>query len=254
MGAVQTTYTQNQPVGAVGMIANEELSNRISRTAAGNIGFGQPVIRVAGHKCVLATLETLEVTDTTADDSASVPAAATIGSITAAFPAKEGKYRITAIVGGSATASKWEVIDPDGITIGIATGATAFSEAGLAFTIADPGTDPVIGEQFVLTLAPTEGTADLDILGLAIRDPSLVHTTVDRYETPDTVSIMSKGTMFVTAGATVAEGDPVYWIAASGKYTNVAGAGNLLIPGAKFDTAGADTELVVISVPTLGAH
>lgn len=254
MTAAQSTYKAGLAIGIPGMIANMELLNSISRTANGNIGFGQPVIRVGDHNCVLASLETLEATDTTTDDSASIPAAATIGSISVAYPAKEGKYRITCFVGGSATASKWNVQDPDGNIIGVASGATAFSEAGLSFTIADPGTDPVVGEQFVLTVAPSEATDDLDVIGLSILDTTLVHTTPDRYEQYDSVGVMTRGVMFVTAGASVSAGDDVYWIAASGKYTNVAGAGNLRIPNAKFDTGGADTEIVKVALSMAGGH
>lgn len=245
MGAAQTTYSALMPGGAVGMIADMQNSNRISRTASGNITFGQPVIRVGNHNCILASLETLEVAVAAGDNA---PAAATIGTASVAYPAKEGVYNIVCIVGGSATASKWLVTDPDGVEVGIATGNTAFTGGGLTFTITDAGADPVVGEEFIATVTPSVATGDLDVLGLSIRDQSLVHSTVDRYEAYDSVSIMDWGTMWVTAGATVVAGDPVYWIVATGKYTNVAGAGNLLLRNARFEIGGADTELVIVKL------
>lgn len=246
MTAVQSTYAANMPVAQQGMIADMQMSNRISRTSNGNITFGQPVIRVGNHNCVLASLETLEAVGAAgspAPAGATITAAPTVGT-----GAKEGVYRVTAILGGSATASKWEVEDPDGLMVGIATGNTAFTGGGLTFTVTDSGTDPVVGEQFIITVTPSVGTADLDVLGLTIRDPSLTHDTVDRYEQYDSVSIMDWGVMWVTAGATVVAGDPVYWIVASGKYTNVAGAGNLPLRNCRFETGGADTELVIVKL------
>lgn len=248
MTAAQSAYASAQPIGRVGMIANMEKSNVISRSATGNIGFGQPVHRVGDHQCRLASAETLEVSDTTVADSIQAPAAATIGTIAAVWPAKPGKYTATCVVGGAATASRWEVNDPDGNLVGIALGATAFDEGGLSFTIADPGTDPVPNEQFVLTVAASEATDDLDILGLSVEDKTLVHTTVDRYEQYDSVNVMTEGVMWVLAGATVTAGQDVYWIISSGKYTNVAAVGNLRIPRAVFETGGADNGLVKIAL------
>jgi hypothetical protein len=56
MAEVQTTYSEDIPVGFPGMVANGETSNRISRTCedAGGIPFGVPVYRGSGdHGCTM---------------------------------------------------------------------------------------------------------------------------------------------------------------------------------------------------------
>lgn len=90
------------------------------------------------------------------------PVAATITAApTAALNTKLGVHRIVCRVGGSGAASKWEHYDPDGRFVGIVTGATEYAGGGLSgLTIADPGTDPVAGEAFNVTVtepAPASG-------------------------------------------------------------------------------------------------
>ncbi len=88
------------------------------------------------------------------------PAAATItASPPASLATKVGVHYFVCIVGGSATASKWRHIDPDGDIVGVATGATAYAGGGLsALTIADPGTDPTVGETFTVTVTAVDGS------------------------------------------------------------------------------------------------
>lgn len=45
MAVVQSTYATDYAKGFPGMVANGETSNRISRTAEGDVGFGVPVFR-----------------------------------------------------------------------------------------------------------------------------------------------------------------------------------------------------------------
>lgn len=245
MPAVQSTYPATQPIGIQGMIVNMEISNRISRIASGNIGFGLPVVRVGAKNCILASLETLEA-------AAPVAQAGNTGNGTfAATPtisagAKEGTYRVE-ITAAATNAGTFVVEDPEGNLVGVGTVGVAFSQGGVAFTLQDGATDFAVNDGFTFAVAPSGATADLDILGIAIRNPTLVHDTPDRYEQYDGVDILDYGVIWVTAGATVAAGDPVYWIVgATGKYTNVAGAGNLLIPWAQFDSAAVDTGLVKV--------
>jgi hypothetical protein len=55
MAAVQTAYSETMLAGVAGMIANMELSNRITRTAVGaNIPFGAAVIKNGDHGCSLS--------------------------------------------------------------------------------------------------------------------------------------------------------------------------------------------------------
>lgn len=245
MGAVQTNYPTSMALGFAGMIADMQLSNVISRTSGGNIGFGQPVIRSGNHNAVLASLETLEAAAAVAN--AGNTGNGVLGTVTPGAGAKEGTYRVN-IIAAASNAGTFEVEDPQGIIVGTGTVAVAFSKGGVAFTLADGATDFAVGDGFTFALTPSTATADLDILGLTVADTSLVHTTADRYEQYDSLNIMDFGVMWVTAGATVVAGDPVYWIAASGKYTNVAAAGNLRIPNAWFETGGADTGLVIVKL------
>lgn len=243
MAAVQTSYAELMGIGVAGMMATAENYPRISRTASGNIAFGLPVIRSGDHNCVLAAQETLEAASGGVADAGNV-GAATMAVVTVSSPAKPGDYRVVATVGGSATASKWRVEDPDGIYVGTATGATAFSAGGIAFTIADPGTDPAVGDAFTIPVTATTLTDLADVLGIAIKDISLIHTTADRYEQYDSVNISDAGPIFVTAGATVLAGDDVYWNPATSRFTKT--TTHLKMPGWKFDMGAVNGGLTVI--------
>jgi hypothetical protein len=61
MAELQTTYTDVVAKGYAGMVANGEVSNRISRTVetAGGIGFGRPVYRGTGDNGITSTVGTL---------------------------------------------------------------------------------------------------------------------------------------------------------------------------------------------------
>ncbi len=248
MTGLTITYSATGRIGVPGMIVNAEDANTITRTADGGIGFGLPVIRTGDHTCVLATQETLEAAGAAGSPA---PAAATITAApTVGAGAKEGVYNIVCTLGGSATASKWLVEDPDGIEVGIATGNTAFTGGGLTFTITDSGTDPVVGEAFTVTVTPTTLTADLDILGISIRDTSLDVSNADAYEQYDSVGIMERGVMWVTAGATVAAGDLAYWNPSTSRYTVTATHLPVTINGrrAKFDSAAVNGGVVKLAV------
>lgn len=91
--------------------------------------------------------------------STPAPAAATItASPTVAAGSKAGVHTFECVVGGSATASKWQHRDPDGIFVGTATGNTEYTGGGLTLTITDSGTDPVAGEAFKVTVTAAAGS------------------------------------------------------------------------------------------------
>jgi hypothetical protein len=242
MPFVQTTYSDTMRAGLPGMVVNSELQNIITRTNSGSsaIAFGIPVIRSGDHTCVLATQETLEGVGA---NGASAPAGATIGAITVSAGAKKGIYHLTCVTAGAT--GKWEVEDPDGVLIGMATTGTVFSQGGLSFTITDSGTDPAIGEQFIITVTATVGTADLDVLGIAVRDTSLDVSAADTFVQYASVPILTRGVIWVTAGASVVAGDDVYWNPATSRYTKT--TTHLRMPGYVFDSAGGDGNLVKIA-------
>lgn len=80
----------------------------------------------------------------------------TMGSVTLSAGAKPGVYKLTIIEPGTNVGS-FVVEDPDGVTIGHGTVAAAFSAGGLAFTLADGGTDFAAGDQFDITVAAGSG-------------------------------------------------------------------------------------------------
>lgn len=80
----------------------------------------------------------------------------TCGAVTVGAGAKVGVYRVICIEPNT-NLGKFTVEDPDGITVGVATVASAFSGGGLAFTIADGATDFVSGDAFTITVAAGSG-------------------------------------------------------------------------------------------------
>ena len=81
--------------------------------------------------------------------------------------------------------------------------------------------------------------------GVSVRDRSVDPASVDLTAVGKEALIMTKGVIWVTAGATVVAGAAAYVIPASGKFTSSAG-GNVAVPNGIFETSGADTELVAI--------
>ena len=76
-------------------------------------------------------------------------------SPTVAAAAKVGVYRLTCIEPAT-DLGKFQVEDPDGIVIGVATVGTQFT-THLTFTIADGSTDFVSGDSFTITVAAGTG-------------------------------------------------------------------------------------------------
>lgn len=245
MATTQTTYSEALPIGTPGLIANSELANIISRLLeSASCAFGMPVLRGAlDNGCILGVQETYEAAGANGDNA---PAGATITAApTVSSGAKLGVYRIVCTLGGATTASKWLITDPDGLEVGIATGDTAFSGSGLAFTITDSGTDPVVGEEFIITVTATSGTNVGSFLGISVRDTTL-GAEDDTFSVNDTIPVMTQGVIWVTAGATVTPDDTVYWNPSTSRYTKT--ATHLAIPGAKFETSGVNGGLVKLAI------
>lgn len=244
MSTYQTTYSDAPAIGLAGQIANEELCNKVSRTveSAAGIGFGQPAFRgAADHGVVVgaafaATAAAVAFAGNTGDGA--------MGAIVASAGAKAGIYKLTVIEPG-ANAGTFQVVDPDGVLVGIGAVASAFSAGGLAFTLADGATDFVAGDGFDITVTYT---ANVDFLGLAVLTPAVPAdaSNPDAYPQNFTGAFMTKGQMYVTAGATVADGDDVYWNPATKRFTNT--TTHIRIPGAKFDRDGTDGAITEISL------
>lgn len=243
MATYQTSYDARRAIGLPGQVVSEEKSNRISRTVESSAGieFGQPAFRGAADHGVI-------VGGTFAATGAGSAAAGNTGNGTiSATPtisagAKAGRYIIT-IVEPATNVGEFTVEDPDGVLIGNGTVASAFSGGGLAFTVADGSTDFGAGDQFYVDVTYT---ANAKFLGLAILNPAVPPdaSTPDAYPQYFTGAFMTEGAMYVTAGATVVQGDPVYWNPATKRYTKT--TTHIRIPGAVFDTGGGDGDIVEV--------
>lgn len=243
MATYQTTYTEAPAKGLPGQIANEELCNKISRTveSAAGIAFGQPAFRGSGDHGVVVG-GTFAATGAGSEAAGNTGTGTITDAPTVAAGAKQGRYQAI-LLATSATAA-FAVYDPDGILVGHGNVATEFTGGGLTFTIANAGT-MTIGDTFYVDVTYT---ANVDFIGLAVLNPAVPPdaSTPDAYPQYFTGAFMTEGQMYVTAGATVVDGDDVYWDPSDGRYTNT--TTHIRIPGAVFDTGGGDGDIVEISL------
>jgi len=243
MAATQTTYSESLPIGTPGLIANSELSNIISRVLqSATCAFGMPVLQgTVDDGCVLATQETYEAASAA---YAGNTGNGTMGTVTVSAGAKLGVYKLTITEPGS-NIGAFEVEDPDGVLAGVGDVAAAFSAGGLAFTLADGATDFVAGDGFNITVTATSGTDVGNFLGITVRDATL-GAEDDTFTLDDAIPVMTKGVIWVTAGATVGPADTVYWNPATSRYTKT--ATHLAIPGAKFESSAVNGGLVKLAI------
>lgn len=244
MAVAQSTYSTTLPVGLAGQIANGETSNRISRTieSAAGVGFGQPVFRGSGDHGVVVG-GTFAATGAGSEAAGNVGTGTITDAPTIAAGAKQGRYQAV-LLATSATA-KFQVLDPDGVLIGVGNVATEFSGGGLTFTIANAGT-MTIGDTFYVDVTYT---ANVKFMGLTILSHSLqvlAGGTADLYAQYANFNIMTEGVMWVTAGASVTDGSDVYWNPATGRYTST--TTHIRIPNAKFDGDGTNGNLVKVAL------
>lgn len=245
MPVVQSTYATSIPVGFPGMIAEgERIENVITRVleSAAGVAPGQPVFQGANaHGCVVGA--TFGATGSSTPGSGNV-GNGVMGAITVTAGAKRGVYQLV-VIEPAANAGAFAVYDPDGIFVDNGNVAAAFSAGGLAFTLADGATDFAAGDSFAIT---TAFTADADFLGLTKKDTTLPPLAANPDLMPQywNVPIMTSGVMWVTAGATVVAGGDVYWNPATSRFTST--ATQILIPRARFDSGGADGELVKVAI------
>ena len=245
MATAQTTYGTAPAVGLPGQIANEETCNKISReveSAAPGIAFGQPAFRGSSDHGVIvgaafaATAAAVAGSGNTGNG--------TMGTITVTAGAKAGVYTLE-IAGAATNAGAFRLSDPDGVFVDDGDVAAAFSAGGLAFTLADGATDFVVGDTFAITVTYT---ANAKFVGIAVLSSAVPADAAypDYYPRYWTGAFMTHGQMYVTAGATVADGDPVYWNPTTSRYTNT--ATHVRIPDCTFDTSGVNGDIVELSL------
>lgn len=247
MATYQTTYGNAPAKGLPGQIANEEKCNKISRTVESSAGilFGQPAFRGTGDHGVIVGAA-FAGTAAAAAGSGNT-GNGTMGSITVSAGAKKGVYQLVVVEPGT-NAGVFELNDPDGVFVDNGTVGSAFSAGGLAFTLADGATDFVSGDSFAITVTPT---TDADFVGLAVLNPAVPPvasgaTLIDGYPQYFTGAFMTEGSMYVTAGASVNDGDDVYWNPATSRFTNT--TTHVRIPGCRFDTTSTDGNIVEVSL------
>jgi hypothetical protein len=253
MATYQTSYTSAPAKGLPGQIANEESCNKVSRTVetAAGIEFGQPAFRGSGdHGIVIGA--TFAATGAGSAAAGNTGAQTITAAPAVAAGAKAGRYTLTAITAGATAA--FIFADPDGVPLGEVTTGSAATIGGIGpFTITDAGTDPAIGDQMYIDVT---FTANAKFLGLAVLNPAVPPvasgaTLVDGYPQYFTGAFMTRGQMYVTAGASVADGDQVYWNPATKRFTNT--ATHIRIPDCVFDTSGVDGGIVEISLKNRSA-
>lgn len=123
-------------------------------------------------------------------------------------------------------------------------------------TLISRNVEPVAGLGFGVAVA--QGATDKGIVafggaankyvGITMLDRSAVGTTAapDAFAQRTSARVMTKGDIWVQASVQVAAGDPVYLVAATGLFTNVATA-NTAVPNARFDTSTtAANQLAVV--------
>ncbi|MBO9710565.1 MAG: hypothetical protein J7521_20380 [Caulobacter sp.] len=248
MATYQTTYSEAPAKGLSGQIANAELANVISRTveSAAGIEFGQPAFRGVGDHGVVVG----GAFAATGAGSAAASGNVGTGTITAtpavAAPAKQGRYRIVLIATGAT--APFLVYDPTGIVVGDGVVATAATIDGIGpFTVSNAGT-MTAGDTYYIDVTYT---ANAQFVGLAVLNPAVPpvapgSTLVDGYPQYFTGAFMTQGPMYVTAGASVQDGQDAYWNPATKRYTN--NTSHIRIPRLTFDTSGADGDVVEVSL------
>lgn len=88
-----------------------------------------------------------------------------MGAITVTGPAKRGRYRL-AILAAATNAGFFALYDPDGKIVEMGNVASAFSSGGIAFTLADGGTDFAAGDGFFIDVeGGTDKWLQLDTAG-----------------------------------------------------------------------------------------
>lgn len=246
MAIAQSTYSNAPAKGLPGQIANEEKCNKVSRTveSAAGIAFGQPAFRGSGDHGVVVG-GAFAATGAGSEQAGNTGAATITDAPAVAAGAKAGRYRFVQLVAGATG----EVIayDPNGLVVGNGIVGTEFTIDGITATITTGGS-PAVGDTYFVDVTYT---ANAKFIGLAVLNPAVPPlasgaSNPDLYPQYFTGAFMTMGQMYVTAGASVVDGGDVYWNPATGRYTST--ATHIRIPGATFDTSGADGDIVEVSL------
>lgn len=143
-------------------------------------------------------------------DAGNAGGTGTMGSLSVGAAAKEGRYRVVCVEPAT-NAGKFLVIDPNGVEVGTATVAVAFT-GPINFTIADGATDFISGEGFSVDVsavtfkhklsaaAATDGSQVPDLILAVACDATAGDAAASAYET----GLFFETAVILGAGHTIA--------------------------------------------------
>lgn len=247
MAVAQSVFNTTFAKGVAGMRVNTEPENVISRTleSATSLLFGQPAFRGSDDQGVVIG-STFAATGVGTADARNTGTGVITASPAVVAGAKPGRY--TAVLTATGATAPYLVYDPDGLVVGDGIVATANTTIPgfTTFTISNAGT-MTAGDTYYIDVTYT---ANNKLMGIAVIDPSV--PAVPASGSPDafpqyyTTSIMNEGLVWVTAGASVADGDQAYWNPATSRFTNT--ATHIKLPGCFFDSTATDGNLVKLAI------
>lgn len=112
--------------------------------------------------------------------------------------------------------------------------------AGIPFGVA-------VGQGAAAKGAVLGAAAAEDFVGISIRDVTLDPRDGDKYRLNANIAVLTEGDIWVVTGGAVAPGDAVSFAGATGVLSAAAaGAGQFVIPGARWMTAAANGALAIV--------
>ena len=86
---------------------------------------------------------------------------------------------------------------------------------------------------------------DRSAAGMTVASGQVTARTADQFGVGESARIITKGDVWVVASVAVDAGDPVY-VTTAGTFAKASGGGNVLYPGARWDTSAGANALAVI--------
>jgi hypothetical protein len=244
---MQTSYNTLAAKGSPGQIASEEKYNGISRTieTAAGILFGQPAYRGSSDHGAVAG-GTFAATGAGTARAGNVGTSTITASPAITVGASAGRYTFTQTA--TSSTSPVQVFDPNGLLVATGAVGTAITTIpGItSVTITAAGT-PTAGDTFFVDVTYTSNVMFLGLTVKTLSPENGAIAPVDGYSQNTTAAIMTEGQMYVTAGATVTQGQRVYWNPATSRFTN--NTAHIQLPsGVRFDTGGVNGDIVEVNL------
>jgi hypothetical protein len=177
----------------------DNLVRYLERTEAATVAISQTIARggVLGRVDVAAGASAAA-----AGNAANTGVMSGFALVNTGGPPKVGTYTAICVTAAS-NSGKFNVIDPGGEIVGVATVAVAFVGGGITFTIADGSQDFIVGESFTMIVAA--GSGQVKLLDKAATDGSQKFHGV-ALEAVTTGSGATQATCIATAGTFQSQG------------------------------------------------